>query len=175
MKFSLSFFPEDASRWRAFESVYKGYYARLYYYAFQFVADADTCKDLVNDVFEKLWEQWDAVDEHTAGAWLYTSMRNLCVDYLRHQQVEKQYAELYRSAAEGWEEDGGEYEELMCRIERVVGELSEPTRSIFKECYYHRRKYREVAEDFGMSSNGIKKHVMKALRLIRSELEKKNG
>ena len=38
-----------------FEQLYKANYARLYYYAFQFISDAETCKDIVNDVFEKTW------------------------------------------------------------------------------------------------------------------------
>ena len=32
-----------------FEQLYKANYARLYYYAFQFISDAETCKDIVND------------------------------------------------------------------------------------------------------------------------------
>ena len=55
----------------------------------------------------------------------------------------------------------------MCVIN--VEELTDPTKTILKECYYENKKYQEVADEFGISTNGVKKHIMKALRLIREE------
>ena len=40
-----------------FEIIYKTYYSRLYYYTFQFITDEENSKDIVNDVFEKIWIQ----------------------------------------------------------------------------------------------------------------------
>lgn len=34
-----------------------------------------------------------------------------------------------------------------------------------------KQKYQEVADEFGISTNGVKKHIMKALRLIREEFD----
>ena len=75
-----------------FEQLYRGNYARLYYYAFRFVADEEACRDIVNDVFEQAWKDREQLQEATAVACLYTRTRNRCIDYLRHRQVEQQYA-----------------------------------------------------------------------------------
>ena len=65
-----------------FEQLYRGNYARLYYYAFRFVADEEACRDIVNDVFEQAWKDREQLQEATAVACLYTRTRNRCIDYL---------------------------------------------------------------------------------------------
>lgn len=57
-----------------FEQLYKANYARLYYYAFQFISDAETCKDIVNDVFEKTWNLYESLQQETITAYLYGSV-----------------------------------------------------------------------------------------------------
>ena len=77
----------------SFEQLYKKNYAPLYYYAFRFITDEEVCKDIVNDVFEKAWQNFGKMNPETASAYLYAQVRNRCIDHLRHQQVEEQYAQ----------------------------------------------------------------------------------
>ena len=149
---------------------YKANYARLYYYAFQFISDAETCKDIVNDVFEKTWNLYESLQQETITAYLYANVRNKCIDHLRHSLVKEQYADFYKAITqEEADNDFSEREERIARIEKVIEELTDPTKTILKECYYENKKYQEVADEFGISTNGVKKHIMKALRLIREE------
>ena len=153
-----------------FEQLYKANYARLYYYAFQFISDAETCKDIVNDVFEKTWNLYESLQQETITAYLYANVRNKCIDHLRHSLVKEQYADFYKAVTqEEADNDFSEREERIARIEKVIEELTDPTKTILKECYYENKKYQEVADEFGISTNGVKKHIMKALRLIREE------
>ena len=154
----------------SFEQIYKENYARLYYYAFRFITDEDTCKDIVNDVFEKAWQNFGNLNFETAGAYLCAQVRNRCIDHLRHQQVEEQYADFYRAITEeDMDTSPDEREERLQRIEALIKQLKDPTRTILKECYYENKKYQEVAEEFGISTNGVKKHIMKALKMLREE------
>ena len=154
----------------SFEQIYKENYARLYYYAFRFITDEDTCKDIVNDVFEKAWQNFGKLNPETASAYLYAQVRNRCIDHLRHQQVEEQYADFYRAITEeDMDTSPDEREERLQRIEAFIEQLKDPTKTILKECYYENKKYQEVAEDFGISTNGVKKHIMKALKMLREE------
>lgn len=149
-----------------FEQLYKANYARLYHYAFQFISDAETCKDIVNDVFEKTWNLYESLQQETITAYLYANVRNKCIDHLRHSLVKEQYADFYKAVTQ--EEADNDFKRI-ARIEKVIEELTDPTKTILKECYYENKKYQEVADEFGISTNGVKKHIMKALRLIREE------
>ena len=127
-----------------FEQLYKANYARLYYYAFQFISDAETCKDIVNDVFEKTWNLYESLQQETITAYLYANVRNKCIDHLRHSLVKEQYADFYKAVTQ--EEADNDFSEREERIARI-------------------------ADEFGISTNGVKKHIMKALRLIREEFD----
>ena len=154
----------------SFEQLYKENYARLYYYAFRFITDEETCKDIVNDVFEKAWQNFGKLNPETASAYLYAQVRNRCIDYLRHQEVEEQYADFYRAITEeDMDTSPDEREERIRRIEAFIEQLKDPTKTILKECYYENKKYQEVAENFGISTSGVKKHIMKALKMLREE------
>ena len=154
----------------SFEQLYKDNYTRLYYYAFRFITDEETCKDIVNDVFEKAWQNFGKLNPETASAYLYAQVRNRCIDYLRHQEVEEQYADFYRTITEeDIDTSPNEREERILRIEAFIEQLKDPTKTILKECYYENKKYKEVAEDFGISTSGVKKHIMKALKMLREE------
>ena len=153
-----------------FEQLYRGNYARLYYYAFRFVADEEACRDIVNDVFEQAWKDREQLQEATAVACLYTRTRNRCIDYLRHRQVEQQYATFLRTlTSEDPSIPPGEREERVRRMERCLERMTDPTRSIVKQCYYDGKKYREVAEERGITPDGVKKHIVKALRMLRED------
>lgn len=99
-----------------FEEVYKTYYSRLYYYCFQFIADEEVSKDLVNDVFEKVWLQRDELKADTLSSYLYTLIRNRCIDYMRHRKIEQQFAEIYDWITEDSPDDLNLYEYRMSCI-----------------------------------------------------------
>ena len=75
------------------------------------------------------------------------------------------------------EEDAGldEENEKIERIYKVLDNLTPQTRHIMEECYFNRKKYAEVAEMLNISPSAVKKHVMKALRLLREEFHINNG
>ena len=41
---------------------------------------------------------------------------------------------------------------------------------ILKECFIHKKKYKEVAEELNVSVAAIHKNIVKALRILRKEL-----
>ena len=47
--------------------------------------------------------------------------------------------------------------------------LTPHTRHILEECYIQRKKYQEVAEELNISVSAVRKHIVKALQVIREE------
>lgn len=99
-----------------FEIIYKTCYSRLYYYTFQFITDEENSKDIVNDVFEKIWIQRHELKLETLSSYLYTLVRNRCLDYLRHKKVEQQYADLYDLISQKEFDDSELYELSLIHI-----------------------------------------------------------
>ncbi|WP_336617012.1 RNA polymerase sigma-70 factor [Bacteroides acidifaciens] len=154
-----------------FDRIYDKYYPQLLYYAYGFVEDSEICRDIVSDVFGQAWENVDRLENATIGSFLYSCVRNKCIDYLRHDQAARQYAEYLQEAVE--DEEGmtpEEYEERMNNVKQIISELPPRTRFVLEQCYFNNKKYREVAEILDITSSAVKKHIMKALAILRERL-----
>ena len=153
-----------------FDQLFKQYYPQLYYYAFSFVNSIETSKDIASDAFESVWQNFSYINKETAKAYLYTFVRNKCIDYLRHQNIHEQYVELYTEITQHYiEVEYQEMDEKVASIRRAMQKLTPHTRHILEECYIHRKKYQEVADELNISTNAVKKHIIKALQTIRNE------
>ena len=154
-----------------FDRIYDKYYPQLFYYAYGFVEDSEICRDIVSDVFGQAWENVERLENATVGSFLYSCVRNKCIDYLRHDQAARQYAEYLQEAVE--DEEGltpEEYEERMNNVKQIISELPPRTRFVLEQCYFNNKKYREVAEILDVTSSAVKKLIMKALAILRERL-----
>jgi RNA polymerase sigma-70 factor (ECF subfamily) len=96
-------------------------------------------------------------------------VRNKCIDYLRHQQRHLQYIDFCLNITKDYAEDKDivEMEQRQKQIDATINQLQPPTRDIFLACYVEQKKYKEVAAERGISVATVRKHIVKALRIIR--------
>lgn len=85
----------DRHKTTIFERLFKENYTRLYYYALSFIPDPETCKDIVSESFRVLWERFDSIKQETMLSYMFAHVHNLCIDHIRHQEVENSYATSY--------------------------------------------------------------------------------
>ena len=157
-----------------FDYLFKEYYPQLYYYAFHLINNMEASKDIASDAFEFIWTNYAKIDKTTAKSYLYVYVRNKCIDYLRHQNVHEQYVQLYIKLTESYTEtEYKEYDERMMRIHKAISTLTAHTRHILEECYVRRKKYQEVADELNISVSAVRKHIVKALSVLRKEFAKK--
>lgn len=160
-----------------FNTTYKEMYAKYFYFAYQRVGDAESSKDIVNTLFEYYWGNIGSFGNDDARPYLWRMLRTKCVDYLRKQQVQKNYIAYTQIITSPLEHDDGasEREERMQRIEAAMQKLSPHVRHILTECYLKKKKYKEVADELGVSVAAIHKNIVKALRFIRQEVHEKGN
>ena len=66
---------------------------RLIFYASKYV-DSDTAEDLVHDIFIKIWQKKEIYSvEEGLKTYLFRSVQNACLDYLKHKSIEMTYAD----------------------------------------------------------------------------------
>ena len=162
---------EDMAR---MELLYKKFYRKLYLYAQTFLGNEDESKDIVADVFQMIWEDWqeDAGRfSNPTGAFFYTTVRNRCLDSLRHTQASEHYADLLRATAPLMtDERVMEYERRITQLHEAVLALPEPSQSVLRCVYYRKFSYKKAAEHLGMSENMVHKHMLKVFRLLRENI-----
>ena len=154
-----------------FDTIYRKYNEQLFRFAFQYVRDEEECYDIVSGAFEQLWILLSQRSVENEEAFLYTVVKNKSIDALRRQKRHDKYvafAELLMSEYVGEQSyENDSYNQQL--VDQILEALpSPPTREILVACYLEEKKYREVAEEMGVSVAMIKKHMVRALKIIRS-------
>lgn len=158
----------------AFERVYKTYYIRLYRYALGFINDADVCKDIVSEVFSKLWRDHAHIQTEGISGYLFVSVRNACMNHLRRLHRDDKLLEYCKVAMK---EENMEYletmEERIAEMNKVIAGMPDKTKQVIEACYLYGHTYEEVAISMGITIHGVKKHIVKAFALLRQHFKVK--
>lgn len=157
-----------------FDVLFGKYYGELFVFARQMLSSDADCEDIVSDVFEDVWHNQSRLEKPYLRAYLYKSVRNKCIDFLRRQQTRQHYAELMAAASRVYDRadatmEQHERERIVCE---VLNSLPDYTRQIFVACYVEHHSYQEVAERMNISVNTVKKYISRALSLIAEQRKK---
>ncbi len=159
---------------KAFEHVFRKYYSMLCNYAFKYLRDMDTCEEVVQDLFFTVWDKRDEIKIQTSvKSYLYRSVYNNSINYLKHKNIENKYGKFMReSASETGPDITDEIyaEELNVIIESTLNQLPERSREIFSMNRFEGLKYHEIAEKLSLSVKTIEANMSKALKLFRKNL-----
>lgn len=158
----------------SFTEAFMSYYPGLCYYAEKLVHDRDESHSLVQEVFVDLWAKREKlVIEQSLKAYLYTSVRNNSLDYLKHKAIETKYLKESQPFKSANDPDLIEESELNSRINAAIEDLPEKCREIFILCRYNNLRYNEIALKLGISVKTVEMQMgiaMKKLRLKLSDL-----
>lgn len=157
------------------EYLFSKYYARLCYYAYKLIKNQEAAKDLVQDVFLTYWNKRDTyASELAIKNFFYLALRNACLNFIRHDVVEKKFAETLTDDMLA-EEKGLEYlikAEAIAAIQAAIDQLPEGCKTVLKLAYFEGLKNDEIATELGVSINTVKTQRQRALNLLRLRLPK---
>lgn len=163
----------DKEKKEVFGRIFKAHYPNLYYYALQLLKDEEISRDIVSEAFTRVWESFDSYEMQTLPAYLMKMVKSKCLDYLRHSVVHAQYADYYLHAVDECYTNNEEDEERIRLATEMLDLLPDTTRHVLEECYLNHKKYREVAEEMDVCQETVKRHIIKALKLLREHYKKK--
>lgn len=160
-----------------FDDIFKQYSKPLFYYAAKFVDD-EVAKDIVQDVFAKLWSDQKIIIKLSLNSFLFTMVRNSCLQQLEKQKVRNKYLE---SAKLNLQEEELQFfmtektslieQELEQKLNEVLEDLPERCRQIFMMSRFENKKNKEIAEELDISTKAVEKQITKALATIRTEMK----
>ena len=151
---------------RIYEIVFKKYYQPLVVFVVRHVGDEDVAKDIVQDIFFKLFES-----SRSLKSWFYKVARNAAVDYLRHLQVEDKYKFLMAEAMINVPDMDEEIDEQVYdKVNLAIESLPEQCRLIIKLNVLEGKKYQEIAEELGITINTIRTQVSRGYKKLREIL-----
>lgn len=158
----------ETDRRTIIEQLFNDNYQRLFYYAYDLTNDEEVSKDLVNESFASLLEKIDELKEDHLDGYLFVSIRNRCFSYLEKQRREDRYRDYCMTTFT--EEDEEYWKTMEDRIKEMneeIEQMPERTQFILKQCYFEDHSYKEVANMLGITSDGVKHHIVKAFQKLR--------
>jgi RNA polymerase sigma-70 factor (ECF subfamily) len=166
---------------KSFEELFRLYYRPLCYYARKFNLDHFEAEEVVAQVFLKVWEIREVlVVEKSVSAYLYQSVRNQALNYLKQKRTFSRNREVYAlklrqaqlfSAIS--EEDGSSAllaRELEQQILQAIDNLPDKCREIFLLSRSENLSVKEIAEKLLISTNTVQKQISIAIFKLREVL-----
>ncbi len=152
-----------------------GHYVPLCNYANSFLNDSTIAEDLVQDVFLHLWKNNESLElKGPVQNFLFSSVKNKVYEYARnrkaYQKVIKDMAEL-RDSEDYMSSESSKYMNLE-RLSSLLRHLPPKCRNVFALNKFNGLTYAEIAEKEGISVKTVENHMMKALRILRTQYAK---
>lgn len=157
----------------AYHTLFEDYYVSLVMYAMNYVPQ-EVAEDIVQDLVTFLWEKHTIFPSvHAFRAFLYTSVRNRSINYLKHKKAEANYITRLQVQEETAEQDVYDImeEEIYRIFFKVIDELPERCREIFK-LHLAGKKEEEIAALLHVSLSTVKSQKQKAFHRLKDALGK---
>lgn len=153
---------------------FHAYYRSVFYFANSLLKDDNLAEDTVADCFLKLYQKRETIQsESTVKSFLYTAVRNACMDSLRKQKVRSRNQQDIAYLQDTIEASAAEHlirTETLSLILSAIEELPPASRTVFKLHYLEGLSYDEIADQLGRSKETIRKQKQYGLQVLRGKL-----
>jgi RNA polymerase sigma-70 factor (ECF subfamily) len=156
-----------------FEALFRTHYAPLCDFVHRYVRSREVARDLVQDLFLRLWERPQTPATALEAPYLYTAARNRALHHLRRHRVAARYARLAMQQGhrpEASPEESVHERELRAAVERAVAELPKRCRLVFTLSRYRHLSNAAIAQALGISVSTVEHQMWLALRALRAKL-----
>jgi len=150
------------------------YYTRLCYFAHKLIGNKEASEDIVQDAFVVYWKKnADFDNEFSIKRFLYLTVKNACLNVIRHGEVVKKYAESRNDLAYTEEKitENIIRSEVAGEIHTAITTLPKGCRQVLELAYFGELKNDEIAEQLQISINTVKTQKARALQLLRLKLD----
>ena len=149
---------------RACALLFERYRRPVYLFGLKMLGDADGARDMVQDVFLRIWERRGQLHEPGSfRSWLFAVARNRCLSRLRRECGQVELDEAPAAAlAVAPAPDAREREQELAHLQRALAALSVDHREVLVLREYQELSYREIAEVLGVNESTVKSRLFKA-------------
>lgn len=166
-----------------FEDVYILNYERIKRFAIEYVMSEADAENITQDVFMQLWENQIILSTHTnIIAFLFTSTKNRCLDFLRHKAIVRKTVDKLKTdnylehrmkmqSLEALDDKIFSESNIESIIQNAIEMLPEKCREIFIMNKIEGKKQKAIAEDLNISINTVENQMSIAHKKLRLALK----
>lgn len=164
---------------RGINMLFNTYFSPLCQVAFRIVHNQQAAKDVVQDVFVRLWTNREQLHiQSSMLGYLKQSVTNASIDNQRRAYEAKKVqwdpgsglAQATVQTATTHVEHDVEAKETAALVERAISTLPDRCRLVFILSRHHGLSYKQIAEKLDISPKTVENQMSKALKLLRQAL-----
>lgn len=155
-----------------FEKLYDKYVDDVYGFMYYKCGDKDLAQDFVQESFVRMWENCKKIIYSKAKSYLFMVSNNLFLSDYRHKKVVLEHEKIpQKEFSNETPEYIMEEQEFLKKLESVIANLGEKERVVFLMNRIDKKKYREIAEELGVSVKTVEQRMTAALKNIRTHIK----
>ncbi|WP_448701974.1 RNA polymerase sigma-70 factor [Mucilaginibacter sp. AW1-3] len=160
----------------AFTTLYSKYFQGLVLASDRYVKELDIAKEIVQEVFLRMWEQPYKLDETgSLKSYLYRTVINYSLNHLkREKNINQHHLKIANQATYDSLDEIQEEQELKVLIFNEIEQLPAQCKKVFKMSRFEGLKYREIAVLLDISEKTVENHMLRALKILRERIYEKN-
>jgi len=159
---------------KEFNELFNLHYKELCRLLLPMIKDRDAIKDIVQDVFVKLWIRRNELEVQTSfKAYLCKAVVLRGIDHIRKEKTAmnaKTELKFVQPQSHTDVEESLNEKEMKKAIEEGMNEMSESMRSIFHLSRFGGLKNREIADQLKISIKTVESNMGKALKIMHEKL-----
>jgi RNA polymerase sigma-70 factor, ECF subfamily len=169
---------------KAFNILFKVYYSPLCRYAYELLRETEDAKEVVLDVFIKIWETKESLTiKSSLKGYLYRSVHNQCLNHIRKFKHlssndfisiddEKNNILLLNIEVPADILEKLFTEQLEKDLLKALETLPNQCRTIFYLCRFEHLTYPEIASKLNLALSTVKTQMLRAISKLKIEIEK---
>lgn len=166
-----------------FEHFYINWYSRAKGFAREYVLSEEDAENITQDVFLDLYQKQTLFNgQINRVAYLFTSIKNKCIDYLRHRLLEQEMTQKMQQefdlslrmkfdSLESFDTAWGSEQKLESVLQDALNSLPERCRDIFIKSKLEGKKQKEIAEELCISVKTVENQMTIAYKKLKEELK----
>lgn len=166
-----------------FEDIYLLYFSKMKHFAQEYVVSEEDAENIVQDVFLELWEKREILTYPiNLIAFLFTSIKNRCIDHLRHKivvrevasQLQEEYTITLRlkfCSLEAFDQNLFTEQDIERIISRAIDALPDKCREIFIKSKLEGKKQKEIAAELNITVNTVETQMGIAYKKLKIVLK----
>ncbi|MEL6592686.1 MAG: RNA polymerase sigma-70 factor [Bacteroidota bacterium] len=157
--------------WDAFRCIYEKYWEKLYLTTYRVLQDEDSSKDVVQDLFLKIWERRAVLDIVSLEAYLSKSVKNQVARKLHNAPVQLIHLDAFQDVlSNNPTEDEILQKDLQLRVLDSLAHLPERCRAVFYLSRFEQKTNKEIAAQLDISVSTVENQINKALKFLRAQV-----
>ncbi len=156
---------------QAFTVLYEQYRGVSYSFVLSLVKDSSISKDIVHDVFVKLWLKRESLAKVLSfNRYLYQMLKNAVYDHFSAMQVSRHYIDELTNFKDDYSDitqSAISMNELQMLIFEAVSRMPEKRREVFRMSRYQNVENKEIARRLNIDVRTVENHITNALSDIR--------